>query len=238
MKPRHDREHDAFRRQLPDEPPASAADGEANDELPPPALRPGEHQVREVGARDEEDERGDARQNHHRPGVAGALGCVAGCRPQQRQGVAAVARDFTAVLSKLGRLVRDEPVANEGRGGRGLLDAHAGSKAADDPQPRGSGPPTILEEALGARHQRWLHRQRDPDVGRMPDRVSREALSRDTHDAVADAVQIDRLRQDVGRAAEPSLPERIADHRNGGRPGAAASASASDRPSATSAPMT
>ena len=125
--PRQEREHHAFSGQLPDQPPASAAEGQANDELSEPALRPGEHQVREVGARHQEHERRDARQNHQRPGVASALGGITGRGSQEGDGLAPIAHDVRVALSELGRLLREEALSNEGRGGRGLLDAHAGS---------------------------------------------------------------------------------------------------------------
>ena len=66
--PGHDRQHHAFSRRLPDEAPGPTAERQANDELPPPALRSREHQVGEVCARHEEDEGRDRRQNHQRAG--------------------------------------------------------------------------------------------------------------------------------------------------------------------------
>ena len=63
-------------------------------------------------------------------------------------------------------------------------------------------------------HQRRLHRERNPDVGWMADGMSREPLPRDTHHFVADPVQINRLREHIRRAAEPALPECVADHRD------------------------
>ena len=40
---------------------------------------------------------------------------------------------------------------------------------------------------------------------------------RDTDDLVPDPLHVDRRRQDILRAAEPPLPEGIANHRNGRR---------------------
>src|SRR5690242_7138397 len=49
------REHQAFNKQRPDDSPSTRAEGDSKGDLPRPADRPGEHEVREVGASDQKN---------------------------------------------------------------------------------------------------------------------------------------------------------------------------------------
>ena len=52
--------------------------------------------------------------------------------------------------------------------------------------------------------------------GQREIRRERKASGHDAHDPVADAVELDRLREDAGIAAEAALPQSVAEDRHGG----------------------
>ena len=67
-------EHDAFGEQLANQAPASTAERHANRDFLLPARGANEQQVRDVGARDEQDDADDAKQQpQHRPRRAGEV---------------------------------------------------------------------------------------------------------------------------------------------------------------------
>ena len=129
----------------------ATAERQANDELPSPALRSGEHQVGEICARHQEHQRRDRRQNHQRPGVAGALRCIAGRRPSALRRLSlALARHLRDALAKRAGFLGDETLVNEACGGRGLLDAHAGSQIGRSPSATGLPCPSDRPTVCGA----------------------------------------------------------------------------------------
>ena len=59
-------EHEAFNEHLPNQPSASGPQRQSERELGPPRRRPGEHQIADVRAGQEQDEPGDGQQNEQR----------------------------------------------------------------------------------------------------------------------------------------------------------------------------
>jgi hypothetical protein len=153
-----------------------------------------EHQVGDVGAGDEQDQHHRAEQHQHPAAHLADQVLV------QRHHVGAAARRPFRIL--LFELLRQPPHLL-----RRLVERHAVLQPADD------GVVEVVAVPLGAivlaQHQR--HEQ----LGRpfAPHRV-REGLRHHADDLVGGLAQVDRLADDVVRAAEPALPEAVGENRH------------------------
>ena len=181
----HRGKHQALGEQLPQQPRAAGAHGDAHGDLPLPRCRAREQQVRHVG-------RGDQQHQHHRAH-----------QHHQRRA------QWDGHQPVVERLQMDAPVlyfgileAHAARHrvhlGLRLLHRHAGLEPPD-------GDDHVLEADLfGA-----VDGQRRPDVAFGQERGR---FRRDPHHRVGDAVQHHGLPQQRGLTAEAPLPETFADH--------------------------
>ena len=195
-----EREEKALGEELPEEPLAPGAEGDADRELAGPAARAREEEVGHVGAGDEEDERDRAEEDEEeRPHVSDHR---VGERHQARAGA------LVGVGIGEGETARDAVEV-----GLRLRDRHAGSQ-----------PPDAVDAEAGAAvlQERVLPLpDRHVDVAALEvphDEV--EARRQDADDGEVLAVEEEAAADDVGIAAELALPEAGADqdHRRRARP--------------------
>ena len=161
----------AFGRGLPDQAPPAGADGQTDEELAAPRFRAREHQVGEVGAGHDEHQGGNDGEERQRRRELCAHGTVACRAGNETERLGAIARDFGLVCTQSRRFFGEEHLARHARRTLGALDAGTVGEAADDLEPSRFRSRALIKarRARHSRHQRRLHRQRDPHVGGMAD---------------------------------------------------------------------
>ena len=188
---------------------AARAEGEAKRDLLLTGGRPREHQVRDIGARDQQDE------PHHRH------------EHNERH------RELRAEIGQPARagehveVLREEPLAEGGRRVWNRLDLllvdlaiddihrrvclrarDAGLQPCEDVEP----PAAPVVEIVPRRGHLRLHHHRRQDVGGLADLQAREALRGHADNGEGMAVDVDRLVQDRGITAEAAHPVAVAEH--------------------------
>ena len=195
------REQQAFDEHLPDEPRSSRPQCRSHDHLTGPADRSGELQARHIGARNQKEQCDGAEEQQHR-----GFGVAKHALLQTDDLNDLIARSLAVMLREPGR--------------DGIHFGARLGKAVTQPQPAHH----RQEWSDPGRHD-WLERpelrQRHPQL-RCGGRVRKpKARRHDADDGVGRAVEREVLPENVVPAAEPVVPERLANHDSARRSGIA-----------------
>ena len=179
-----EREHEALGEQLANDADAAGTHGSADGELPLAAGGTHEQQIGDVGAGDEQDEAHSSEQNEQRGAGVGNDGIA------QR------------LHAEAGFGIGERPAAAEFLVGE--LHLRVGLRQGDArPEPRRRHEVVALVGAVG------IDLEGQPDVGHG---IGAELLADDAEDRVRLIAERKRGADDVGIAAELTLPEAVADH--------------------------
>ena len=185
------RQEQALGEQLSNQPPPARAERHADGHLALPRARARQHQVRDVGAGDEQEQRHRAEQHPDVPAD----------RARERLGEGQQAD--APLVGKLGWIALLEVRDDRPQIGFRLRGADAGLQA-----------PEQVHAAHAFDGLAPLERDRQVDVGAAP----HEALRHHADDRAVDVVQAQLAAQDVGITAELPLPEAITQHGHRLRP--------------------
>ena len=207
------REAQAFGQQLPNQAAATRAERQAHRHLAVPRRGARQQQVPEIRARDEQHEPCGAEQHDERLGEAAAqrrCACRGGLQPQPL-----IEESLPRRRVSHGPVVGGEPLLEDDVGIRlRALERHTWAQAAEHVEPhdllQAAGP--IVQPVAPRQHDR-LHRQRNPGVGPLTDRLAEERRRGHADDGQDTAPQRDRPAEDVGPSAEAPLPVLVADDR-------------------------
>jgi hypothetical protein len=207
------REHDAFCKELPHQPPPAGADREPHRHLAPARARPRQQQVGDVGARDRQHRADDPEEQPRHRDQLRPLSRHVVVDPPQHEAVLRRVRDAQAIGRR-----RDRHV---GRLGLRFRDARLQTRDGEEPTVAADLQQIGIHLAGVARARRphhRLHRHRHVDIPRRSELRTGKVRGRDADDRERLTVQQDRVAEDVAAAAEATLPEAMTDHRHGMRP--------------------
>ena len=181
-------DHQALDEPLRDRPAARLTEGAADGEIEAASGGPHEQQIREVRAGDEQEQADGAEQHQQRP-------------PESVADDVLDERDEAGAPAALaGRHRRRDLRRDRLQLAIGRLDRHAGRESREDVE--------LVVQAVLRGHV-GLHRHRDLDVAGQ-----RQADRRHADDGVGLPVELQRLADDVGPAAEVPAPEPVRDDRD------------------------
>ena len=221
-------EEQALDEELPREPPARGADREANGDLLAPPLAAHEQERGDVGAGDQQHERGGSEQEPREPAHPRAL-----VRVHDRVARGQELGERVLVTARLGgRAPRGDRVELGLRRGH----RHAGLQAPHHVEPREA---AVLQHAVAAElgQRDRGHRRRHPQLRERVEADAVEAGGGHADDGERVAIEAHRRPDRARVGAEEPPPEPVAQHDDAGsRPGAASSAAASSRPACARTP--
>ncbi len=195
---RHELAHDAA---------AGGADGEADRDLALARAGPGQHQVGEVRAGDEEDESGHGEEDPEGLLVVATQGRDPGAGRERGQRVGKIGLGVAHGVTG-----RDRRLEDPGRDLRELRGRARDRPTRLDPPDRGQEPPVgLVESGVGSVDGR-LRAEGHRDVEAAPDLHSEEAGARHSEDRKRMPVQAQGAADRGGIASQLALPEGMADH--------------------------
>ena len=200
-------EEEAFGEELAEEAGAGGAEGEAEGDFLVAGGGPGEEEIGDVGAGDQENEGGDdheqdAGAREDRAGTGGKGGVGDGGEDE------AAAEVFAGVLAL-------EFPSEDLQGALGLGEGDAGFEASDGGKEEGA----ALGDEAGGGNRLGVDGEGEIDIGSVELGESLEGGRSDAEDQVGAAVEFDGAAGDGGVAVEEALPEPMAEDGDGGAGG-------------------
>ncbi len=183
------REENALRQELAQQAPPRRAQGEADRDLPLPVGGPGQQEVGDVGAGDQEDEGDRPEQQHQR-------------RPQLAHDRVEERLEGHALLRVRVRVALGEALREGLHLGAGAGDVHSRLQPADHVDPRVVAPLRLAPDPV------LETEERREDVGGLPAPVEIPRHDADHREALP--AQDEGAAEDAGVAAESPLPESLA----------------------------
>ena len=188
---------------MPDQPAAARAHRRAHADFFFPGRRAGQQQIGEVDAGDQQHQAG---YRHQHP--TGHEELLAGI---DAHGIRSDRREFHAAAFVLVRIFLLQARSDRPQGAPRLVDAHPGFQTAGNEHQQAAA--RLHEFRERARGHLLVHSQRHPEfVGRSQQKRALESRRSHTNHGQGGSIQIDRLADEAGVAAELPYPQAVADH--------------------------